>query len=68
MSLQNLKVLKKILLDQEAVVLSGSLRHNLDFLAQRTDAQILSSIEAVGLSHVVHDLGGLDGDLQNRVG
>jgi len=48
------------------VILTGSLRHNLDLLGQRTDEQISAAIETVGLTQVIHDLGGLDGKLKAR--
>lgn len=53
---------------QEAVMLSGSLRHNLDLFGLRTDEQIEAAIQAVGLTQAVHDLGGLDSDLRDKAG
>ena len=55
---------------QEAVILHGSLRHNLDYLdlaGLRTDDQVMEALEAVGLVEVAAAVGGLDGDLQATV-
>ena len=52
---------------QEAVLLHGSLRHNLDLAGLRTDEQVMEALEAVGLVEVAAAVGGLDGDLQAKV-
>ena len=49
------------------MILSGSLRYNLDLLGQRSDEQILAAIEAVGMKQTIHGLGGLDSDLRAKV-
>lgn len=45
------------------MIINGSLRHNLDLLGQRSDEEICAAVEVVGLSQMVQNLGGLDGDL-----
>ena len=49
------------------MILNGSLRHNLDLLGHRSDEEIYDAVEVVGLSQMVQNLGGLDGDLPMKV-
>lgn len=50
------------------MILHGSLRHNLDLAGLRTDNEVMEALKAVGLLEVMATIGGLDGDLQAKVG